>query len=78
MRTTDLKKRLIKRIKESDDPVFIQEINTFIDFNQSKEPYKLTTAEEQELAEARIDIEQGNILTEKQANDLTEKWLNEQ
>ena len=59
MKTPDLKKRLIKRITETDDPAIIQEINTFIDFTHCEEPYQLSTAQEQGLAEAKSDYESG-------------------
>ncbi len=73
MSTAELKSDIINRIQNLKDSYIIDEINQLLDFELDNGIYKLSAAQKQRLTEAESD----NVLSEEEANNDIEKWLNE-
>lgn len=73
MSTAELKSDIINRIKNLKDSYIIEEIKQLLDFELDNGIFKLSAAQKQRLIEAESD----NVLSEEQANNDIEKWLNE-
>lgn len=77
MSTTELKIDLINRISNTDDPGIIQELKKLLDFELDKAKYQLSSEQELRLKEAQNEYLSGSFLSEKQADETIEKWLDE-
>ena len=78
MKTVDIKKRLIEKIKLSDNKDLLEEFYQFLNLeNEMQETYTLSEAQHSAVAEARSQIEKGVSLTHKEANEEIDKWLGE-
>ena len=73
MSTAELKSGIINRIKNLKDSNIIEEIKQLLDFELDNGIFKLSAAQKQRLIEAESD----NVLSEEEANNDIEKWLNE-
>jgi hypothetical protein len=73
MSTAELKSDIINRIQNLKDSYIIEEIKQLLDFELDNGIFKLSAAQKQRLIEAESD----NVLSEEQANNDIEKWLNE-
>lgn len=73
MNTAELKLELINQITRLKEIRIIEDLQRFLDFEMEKGEYQLSTAEKNRILEAKND----DILTEEQANDEIEQWLNE-
>ena len=73
MSTAELKSDIINRIQNLKDSYIIEEIKQLLDFELDNGIFKLSIAQKQRLIEAESD----NVLSEEQANNDIEKWLNE-
>lgn len=77
MDLTKLKQLLIERISELEDEEIIKDIYELIkeNTNEVREPSLLTDMEKEALQKAERDIENGDIISEKEANREIENWL---
>ncbi|HLF62630.1 MAG TPA: hypothetical protein VI603_02710 [Saprospiraceae bacterium] len=78
MATQELKKRLIERINEINDPDIIDNLYKHLELEldlKSEETYILTKEEEQALDEAEKDVISKRILTEEEAKNRIRKWI---
>lgn len=73
MSTAELKSDIINRIQNLKDSNIIEEIKQLLDFELDNGIFKLSAAQKQRLIEAESD----NVLSEEEANNDIEKWLNE-
>ena len=73
MITAELKSDIINRIQNLKDSNIIEEIKQLLDFELDNGIFKLSAAQKQRLIEAESD----NVLSEEEANNDIEKWLNE-
>ncbi len=73
MSTAELKSDIINRIKNPKDSNIIEEIKQLLDFELDNGIFQLSAAQKQRLIEAESD----NVLSEEEANNDIEKWLNE-
>lgn len=73
MSTAELKSDIINRIQNLKDSYIIEEIKQLLDFELDNGIFKLSAAQKQRLIEAESD----NVLSEEEANNDIEKWLNE-
>ncbi|UOE38901.1 hypothetical protein [Chryseobacterium oryzae] len=73
MSTAELKSDIINRIQNLKDSYIIDEIKQLLDFELDNSVFQLSSAQKQRLIEAEFD----NVLSEEQANNDIEKWLNE-
>ncbi|MDD2798559.1 MAG: hypothetical protein PHV20_08210 [Bacteroidales bacterium] len=76
MSTAELKIDLINRIANTDEPSIIEELCKLLDFELSKEPYNLSPQQQQRVSEAKSEYIAGNVLSEQQADDSIDQWLN--
>ncbi len=77
MSTAELKIDLINRIANTDEPCIIEELSNLLDFELTKEAYKLNPEQHQRVSEAKAEYLAGNVLTEQQADESIDQWLNE-
>ena len=79
MGTSELQIKLdiINKITELKDVRIIKELQRFLDFELDKEIYQLSEEQSSRIEEARNEYAQSKILTEEEANQEIEKWLNE-
>lgn len=76
MRTIELKNKLIEEINLSDNKNLLEEFYRFFHLeNQVEETYKLSEAQNFAIEEARNQIKKGDYLTNEQANQEIDKWL---
>lgn len=74
MSTAELKIDLIGKIMNLREVRIMEEIKKIIDFETEEGEYSLSNAQRDRIFEAQND----KILTEEEANNDIEKWLNEQ
>ena len=73
MNAAELKLDLINRIATLKDSKIIEEIKNLLDFEQSNTVFELNDEQKKRLLAAQKD----EILTEDEANNEIEKWLQE-
>ena len=78
MSTDDLKKRLHEGIENIDDNEFLNTIKELIDhkYSASEEP-ELSDWQLKRIRESEKQISQGDFLTNKEADQIIDKWLKE-
>ncbi|MCI3936371.1 hypothetical protein MQX03_04120 [Chryseobacterium aahli] len=79
MGTSELQIKLdiINKITELKDVRIIKQLQRFLDFELDKEIYQLSEEQSSRIEEARKEYAQSKILTEEEANQEIEQWLNE-
>ena len=78
MKTIEIKKRLIEEINLSENRDLLEEFYRFLNLeNEIQEAYKLSNEQNSSIAEARNQIKTGDYLTNEQANQEIDKWLDE-
>jgi hypothetical protein len=78
METIDVKKRLIDEINSSTNKGLLEEFYRFLNLeNEIQEAYKLNKEQKSAVAEARKQIKNEDYLTNEQANQEIDQWLNE-
>ncbi len=76
METKGIKKKLINEINLSEDRSLLEELFRVLNLEkESKDAYKLNSEQKSAVAEAREQINQGDYLTDKQANQEMDQWL---
>ncbi|HHU26784.1 MAG TPA: hypothetical protein GXZ56_09225 [Bacteroidales bacterium] len=75
--TAELKIDLISRIAKTEEVRIIEELQNILDFELDNEAYELTSKQSQRISEARREYLAGKVLSEQQANEEIEQWLNE-
>lgn len=77
MKTIDIKKKLINEINLSKNNNLLEEFYHFLNLeNEIQETYKLNAEQNSAIIEAREQIKNGDFLTNEQANQEIDKWLN--
>lgn len=77
MSTTELRKRLIDKIQKTDNENLLEEAYRLLELEtQDIEVYKLTDEQRKAINEARQQINNGEFLTDEQANKEIDEWLN--
>lgn len=78
MSTVELRKRLIDKIQSTKDDRILEEAFRLLELEtEDIEIYRLNDAQKKAISEARQQIENGQFLTEEQANKEIDEWLNE-
>ena len=76
MKTIELRKKLINEINLSKNKGLLEEFYHFLNLeNEIQETYELNMQQKSAIAEARKQVENGDYLTNQQANQEIEKWL---
>ena len=74
----DLKEKLIKRIRETSNSEVLNEVYRLLEIEfREQETYKLSEEQKSIIKESREQIARGELLTNEQSNQATEKWLKE-
>jgi len=76
MSTTDLKEKLISRIREMDNEELLKEIGRLLHF-ETKAKYMLNDDQLQIVQEAQAQIKRGEYLSDEEADKEVDEWLNE-
>ena len=77
MKTIEIKKKLINEINLSKNKNLLEEFYRFLNLeNEIEETYKLDSEQKIAIAEARKQIKNGDYLTNEQANQEIDEWLN--
>jgi hypothetical protein len=75
MATPTLKERLIEKIQQSDNEALLNEVSRLMDAEDTA-VYELNDAQKQAIATAQKQVQQGQYLTDEQANKEIDEWLN--
>ena len=76
MLTIELRKKLIDKIKETQDERILQEAYRLLELEtEDIEVYKLNDDQKKAISEARQQIKNGQFLTEEKANNEIDEWL---
>jgi len=76
MTTLEIKNRLIKRIKSTENQDILQEIYRLLDFDQDDlEPLQLTKEQRVAISKGQQDINKGKHLTDRKADSQIDRWL---
>ena len=76
MSTTELRKRLIDKIQETDNENLLEEAYRLLELEtENIDVYKLTVDQRKAVTEARQQIKDGKFLTDDQANKEIDGWL---
>ena len=77
MSTAELKIDLISRIANTEEPRIIEELRKLLDFELDNETYKLNPQQLQRVSEAKAEYLAGNVVSEQQADEEIDEWINE-
>jgi hypothetical protein len=76
MKTIEIKKKLIDEINLSENRDLLEEFYRFLNLeNEIQETYKLSKEQSNAITEARNQIRNGDYITNEQANQEIDKWL---
>jgi hypothetical protein len=76
MSTGELRRRLIEKIKMTENDELLQEAYRLLELEtEDIEIYKLTKEQRIAIAEGRLQIKNGKSLTDDQANNEIDGWL---
>ena len=76
MSTSELKKRLIDKIKETDNNNLLEEAFRLLQLeSEDIEAYKLSEDQKNAVNEARQQIKNGQFLTDDEGNKDIDEWL---
>ena len=77
MSTIELKKRLIDKIQKTENEGLLEEAYRLLELETSDiEIYKLSDNQKLIVEESRQQIKNGQFLTDEQANNEIDEWLN--
>lgn len=78
MTKLEIKKRLIQRIRSTENQDVLQELYRLLDFDEDDlEPMHLTKEQQTAIKKGQQDIKDGKQLTNRQADTDIDKWLKE-
>lgn len=76
MAVTDIKEKLINKIKETNDPHLLEEISALFELQEPESIYEVNDAQKKKIEEAKEQIKNKQTLSDEQANKDTDEWLN--
>ena len=75
MRQNDLKEKLIKKIRETNNPSILEEVSNLFELHEPANIYEVNPAQKRNLEEAQDDIKNNNVIDDAEANKEVDKWL---
>ena len=76
MSTVELRNKLIEKIKETENGELLEEAYRLLELGtEDLEIYKLTEEQKTAISEGRLQIKNGKSLTDDQANNEIDEWL---
>ena len=76
MAVTDIKEKLINKIKETNDPLLLEEISALFELQEPESVYEVNDAQKKKIEEAREQIKNKQTLSGQQADKDTDECLN--
>jgi hypothetical protein len=76
MTTLELKKVLIHRITEINDPSYLKALKTILESKTEKEIISLTIEQRNEIIASKKEIEQGLYIEHELLDKKVSRWLN--
>lgn len=77
MKTIEIRNKLIHEINLSNNKNLLEELYNYLNQeNKTQNPYKLSKEQNAAIEEARAQIKKGSFLTNEQADQEIEEWLN--
>jgi hypothetical protein len=76
MQASNIKNRLINKIKETNDPVILEEVSALLELQEPESVYEVNDAQKKKIEEAKQQVKNNQTLTDEQANKDTDEWLN--
>ncbi len=76
MKTAEIREKLIREINSSNNKNLLEELYHYLDQeNKIQETYNLSDEQKLTIEEAREQINNGDYLTSKEANQEIDEWL---
>ena len=76
MSTVELRKKLIEKIKKTENGELLEEAYRLLELGtEDLEIYKLTEEQRTAISKGRLQIKNGKSLTDDQANNEIDEWL---
>jgi len=75
MPASDIKNRLINKIKETDDPVILEEVSALLELHEPESIYEVSDAQKKKIEEAKEQVKKNQTLSDEQADKDTDEWL---
>lgn len=75
MSAMDIKEKLINKIKETNDPLLLEEVSALFELQEPESIYEINDAQKKKITEAREQIKNKQTLSDKQADKDTDEWL---
>lgn len=76
MSTLELRKRLIDKIQKTENISLLREAYRLLGIeDEDPEAYKLTEQQKNIVNEAREEVKKGNFMTDDEANNAIDEWL---
>lgn len=73
----DLKKKLINKLKEINDPAVLEEVSNLFELQEPGTIYQANDKEKKNIEEAREQVKNKQTLTNEQADKEADEWLSE-
>lgn len=77
MTSTELKQKLIRQINKTNNDELLEELLRVLERENDPRVYQLSELQKTVIMEARLQYQNGNILTDDEVNLEIEKWLRE-
>jgi hypothetical protein len=75
MADTTLKDKLITKIRETDDPVILEEVSRLFELQEPESIYHVNENQKKAIDEAQEQIKNNQTLTDEQADKDIDEWL---
>ena len=75
MPASDIKNRLINKIKETDDPVILEEVSALLELHEPESVYEVSDAQKKKIEQAKEQVIKNETLSDEQADKDTDEWL---
>ena len=75
MSAPSLKEKLINKLRETDDPVFLQELSNLFELQEHETVYMLSKEENTSVEEALEEYKKGKYKNSDEADKEADEWL---
>ena len=76
MATTDLKEKLIERIRRTEDLQLLEEISRLLELQEPDRIYHVNDQQRKNISEAKEQIQNNQSISNENANKDIHEWLN--
>ncbi|HEY6954977.1 MAG TPA: hypothetical protein VI385_07015 [Flavisolibacter sp.] len=76
MATTDLKEKLIERIRRTEDLQLLEEISRLFELQEPDRVYHVNDRQRKSISEAKEQIQNSQSISNEDANKDIHEWLN--